>query len=414
MSRPSNISFLRGHPSDNLLPSEEILQAYTTVLSSTRSTDEDENTRHPLTYGTDNGAYSVRQEIAKWVNKRNMNPNTECKAEHIYVTNGASYGAGTALLQCCPPEYTKLAFAVSPTYFLINKIFTDHGFSGRMRAVCETENGIDLVSLENQLQLHSTDKEGRCKFKFRYVLYLVPNYSNPGGYNLTSNEMRNLLKLARKYDILLLCDHVYDYLNYFDEECKPIETLVALDRASLPMGSYGNVVANYSFSKYFGPGLRVGWQEAATPELAFHLSQSGSAKSGGCPSQLNSFIAAEIIRSGTSEKILKRLNVEFGKRATAYSDALKKWLPSGTKVLGGKGGYFFWVILPDGYDVPSITERCAELGIKLAPGNYFEVEGDEQGWGESCFRVSLSLHPSEVAIPAIQIWGAVCENYKMR
>lgn len=401
------VTFFRGHPNNELLPSEEILKAYAAVLGEYHATDDDEENRHPLTYGSDEGAYIVRREISEWVNKRNNNrPEAKCTPESINLTNGASFGAATALIQCCPPHYTKLAFAISPTYFLINQVLTDHGFRGRMRAIRESENGIDLEALERQLEVLPVEN----KYWFRYVLYLVPIYSNPGGYSLTQDEAHRLLAIARKYNVLLLCDHVYDYLNYGDEPRERLETLVAADRATLPEGSLGNVVANYSFSKYLGPGLRVGWQECATPELAYHLSQSGQVRSGGTPSHLNTFVAGELIRSGAAERILRTLNEAYSTRRHAYLQAMHEYLPKGTKIVGGHGGYFFWVTLPDGYDVQAITKKSSEKGIVLAPGHHFEVEGDEQGWGDHCFRVSLSYHDGDLAAEAIKTWGVICES----
>lgn len=403
-----NITFFKGSPNNELLPNEEILKAYTAVLGEKHETDNDEENRHPLTYGSDEGAYIVRKEISDWINRRNRNPNTKCTPECINLTNGASFGAATALIQCCPPSYTKLAFATSPTYFLINQVLTDHGFTGRMRAVCETESGIDLNGFESQLKEYPVES----KKWFRYVLYLVPIYSNPGGYKVTKHETDRLLAIARKYNVLLLCDHVYDYLNYGDKETEYIETLVAADRATLPDGSLGNVIANYSFSKYLGPGLRVGWQECATPELAYYLSQSGQVRSGGTPSHLNTFVAKELIRSGDADKILENLNKEYGIRSKAYKEAMETYLPKNTKILGGNGGYFFWVTLPEEYDTDAITAKCDEKGIVLAQGHHFEVEGDEKGWGKSSFRVSLSYHNSEDATAAIKVWGEVCSECK--
>lgn len=405
-----NVTFFRGHPSNDLLPREEILRAATSVLTTQKPSDDDEETRHPLTYGSDPGALAVRATISEWTNRTLSNSAAPCTAECINLTNGASFGAATALLQCCPRDYTRMAFAISPTYFLMNQIFVDAGFEGRMRAVVETERGIDLVGLEAALKKdiaeHAFSKQ---KLQFRYVFYLVPIFSNPGGYCCTAEESVKLVKLARKYDVLLLCDHVYDHLDF--KEAGQIPSLVAYDRETLPSGHSGNVVANCSFSKYLGPGLRVGWQECASPELAYHLSQSGANKSGGTPAHLNTFIAEELIKSGAINRILASLNSVYGSRATEYMDAMRKYLPQGTKIAGGKGGYFFWVTFPHGYDVQGITAECAEHGIRLAPGQHFEVLGDSRDWGQHCFRVSLSYHKTSEAIAAIKVWGKISRNH---
>lgn len=409
------ITFFRGHPGNELLPSSYILEASKEVLGTSRSTDTDESTRHPLTYGADEGAFSVRESLARWTKRKlGCTATPDC----LNLTNGASFGAATALLQCCPADYTRLAFSVSPTYFLMNDILANAGFTGRMKAVEETPRGLDISGFEQMLK-EDFDKAQpssceRCEGKhhFRYVLYIVPTFSNPGGYTLSLEERLRLLSVARQYDVLILCDEVYNCLDYGATETPP-PLLVTLDRETLPERSVGNVVANFSMSKYLGPGLRVGWQEAATPKLAYHLSQSGATRSGGTPAQLNTFLVAQMLDTGRCDEVLDNLNAEYGRRAVEYRKALETYLPAGTDVTGGHGGYFFWVIFPDGYDIQAITTECKKRGIILSPGQHFEVRGDIKGWGKNCFRVSLSYHPSSEALPAIKIWGEVsAKNFR--
>lgn len=41
---------------------------------------------------------------------------------------------------------------VSPTYFLACRIFEDNGFAGKLRAVPEDEDGIDISFLRKEMQ----------------------------------------------------------------------------------------------------------------------------------------------------------------------------------------------------------------------------------------------------------------------
>ncbi len=61
-----SINFFRGHPTNRLLPSAEVLKASTILLSSERPGDTLEEDRHPLTYGSDLGSKWVRSTIADW------------------------------------------------------------------------------------------------------------------------------------------------------------------------------------------------------------------------------------------------------------------------------------------------------------------------------------------------------------
>lgn len=80
-----------------------------------------------------------------------------------------------------------------------------------------------------------------------------------------------LLALARQYDILIISDDVYDFLQWPAEETEsasvrlaPIpQRIVDLDRSTCDAGGWGNSVSNGSFSKIVAPGVRVGWTEAS-------------------------------------------------------------------------------------------------------------------------------------------------------
>lgn len=406
------VNFFRGHPSDSLLPSKQVLEAAKAVLGKPRNTDCDEDIRHPLTYGTDPGALNVRQTLAEWTNRTlGGSANADC----INLTNGASFGAASALTQCCPPSYTRKAFVVSPTYFLINQILDDAGFSGRKVAIVEFDDGsLDLSTLETELKNDFSDAVQDVNIssnewlKYKYVLYLVPSYSNPGGNTVPLKDRIQLLQLARKYDMLILCDEVYNWLHFGRPDEIPL--LVTLDRRTLPPGSAGNVIANFSISKIMGPGLRVGWQEAATPQLAHWLSQTGAVMSGGTPAHLNTFIVKSLIDSGAVDEVLNELNMIYSRRAEVYRRTISKYFPHGTAIGGGKGGYFFWITLPSNFDSKEIETECKERGIIIAPGYHFEVTGDPKNWNRS-YRISLSYHSEEEAVPKLIAWAEIIKKH---
>lgn len=68
----------------------------------------------------------------------------------------------------------------------------------------------------------------------------------------------------------------------------------------------GNAVSNASFSKVFGPGLRLGWLEAPTKVRDTILS-SGVALSGGSFNHVTSGIMTSIIEMGLMQTLLKEV-----------------------------------------------------------------------------------------------------------
>lgn len=131
---------------------------------------------------------------------------------------------------------------------------------------------------------------------YRHLIYSVPSFSNPSGKTMSLSNRQKLVQLARKYDALLISDDVYDMIKFTTSSSTPASSeldkallprLVDIDRnmePKPPADSFGNAMSNCSFSKIAGPGVRTGWAEA-TPKFTYGLSQCGSSRSGGAPSQ---------------------------------------------------------------------------------------------------------------------------------
>ncbi|KAH3665970.1 hypothetical protein OGAPHI_004159 [Ogataea philodendri] len=424
-------NFFKGHPSIDLLPNREILEASQKILqrfdNSMDNYDGFTDT-HPLNYGTDPGNLEVRKQISEW-NDRCFKLKTKTDPNCFNLTSGASYGIMNILAQFTSPHnnVTRQAFIVSPTYFLINAAIIDAGFGGKMTAIDENDDGqIDLETLEKKLQHFDSqspiletitkdnissiyDPDRPIKQVFRYVMYLVPTFSNPRGGTLSEENRLKLINLARKHNMLIICDDVYDLLDFSGNT--PHKKLVTIDRDTLPEGEkYGNVISNATFSKILGPGLRVGYQETPTPELAYLLSQGGAHRSGGTPAQLNTIIVGELLKSGTIDKIIAKLNFTYSKRAKALDDSLHEYLPKDTIIGPINGGYFNWVVLPKTLDAKVVDKKCRERGVILATGDNFEVTGDVRGWGDQGVRLSISHLDSDQIREGVKIWGEVCNH----
>jgi DNA-binding transcriptional MocR family regulator len=133
----------------------------------------------------------------------------------------------------------------------------------------------------NPVSLKQTTKPPTSYRKiYRHVIYCIPSFSNPSGTKMPRARREDLVRLARKYDALVVCDDVYDFLNWgvttaTDAVAKPPPRVVDVDREldGGPHHAFGNAVSNGSFSKLIGPGCRVGWAEG-TESFAHGLSQA--------------------------------------------------------------------------------------------------------------------------------------------
>ncbi|KAI5968553.1 YEY2 [Candida margitis] len=412
------INFLKGHPTRTIIPVKEIANAYSKVLldSDYLSYDSDPNNQHPLAYGTDPGNLDVRTTISNWVNDKYQIQSTS--ADLINLTAGASYGVANILASTTTPQLTKKAFVVTPTYFLINSVFVDAGLGDDLIAINETsssEYDIDLEKLESELQKFGKtgvdtilkDPRGERKI-YQFVMYLVPTFSNPGGMTYSLKTREKLLQLARKYDMLLISDDVYEFLNYASTTTipPPISKINQIDQKTVS-NKYGNSISNATFSKIIAPGLRVGWQESATPALVHQLSVTGANKSGGTPSQLSTLVVANLIESGKLDTIILNFKSVYAERAQVLKKSIKKYLPANTQVDGGDGGYFLWIKLPKEIDNHAVIEQLAQKGVVIPSGEGFEVLGsnNKQRWGDHCVRLSISYLTTEEIEQGVKIWG---------
>ncbi|CAI1962546.1 hypothetical protein SEUBUCD646_0E02420 [Saccharomyces eubayanus] len=431
------INFFKGHPSSRLLPRDEVVRATAAVLGpETREYDNDPYNRHPLTYGSDEGALWVREQICGFLNdqvfKFEGGAPARTQPDYLNLDNGASYGMLNILLQTTLPHngYTRQAFIITPTYFLINDCFTDAGFNGKLTAINEKgHDSIDFESLLAALDHHEAAAEASggstaiiqgsklTKKIYKYVMYCIPTFANPTGNTYSSETRRRLIDIARKYDMLVITDDVYDILDYTtpaDQLPSPPLRMVHLDRVTAAPGedSFGNTVSNATFSKLIAPGLRFGYHESINANLARQLSKGGANVSGGTPSQLNSMIVGELLRSGAAQRCIAYLRSVYSERAAVLTAALEKYMPPGTEIPPLNGGYFSWITLPPAYDAKEIAGVLAQKhNVILASGSNFEVVGDEKNWGQSSFRLSISfLEPDQIE-KGIELFGAVCKDH---
>lgn len=418
MQEKKLINLLRGWPSPHVLPAEALKAAANTVLSNP-------DVFVPgLQYGPDEGFQPLREELAKFLSRY-----FEAKpdAERVCITGGASQSLACILQSYTEPVYTKAVWVVAPCYYLACPIFEDSGFKGRLRAVPEDSEGIDLGFLEKNLQnleekIDPTEqpvyKNPNLRKVYRHVIYVVPSSSNPSGKTMSLKRREGLVRLARQYDCLVVCDDVYDFLQWpvstfsiSTTTSAPLPIVRPLARLSDidfslgpsshdPKGTwFGHAISNGSFSKIIAPGMRTGWVEG-TRDFAFGLAQTGSTKSGGAPSHFSATMVWDMIRKGDLARQidgvcrpgLQRRHALLMREVHQQLDRFGIEVTDGNVGADGRityGGYFVWITFPKGPPAQDIANRALEQeNLIVPPGSMFEVKGDS---GASRFDNSIRL-----------------------
>ncbi|KAK3949976.1 aminotransferase [Pseudoneurospora amorphoporcata] len=356
--------------------------------------------------------------------------------------------------------------------------------------------GVDLEELERGIREVEGEKRwpekpvyknpGPHRKCYKHIIYLVATSANPSGITTSLARRHALVQLARKYDALIISDDVYDFLQWpvlqspsnqsssthhlplptplprlsdIDISLGPSAHDLALSShysytrgSSTPNGQnhndtedtqplhpdhtiqdlhFGHAVSNGSFSKLLSPGLRTGWTHS-TPAFAHGLSQTGSTRSGGAPSQYCAALIHEVLSSGALEKHLTEIvRPGLQKRHALMLGAIKQELgPLGVKVIEDNrtgaerrraaadqaalfGGYFLWLRLPESmpFSAREVAERALEEErLVVSPGENAEVSGEGETAGirfPKHLRVCFSWEEEEDLVEGVERLGRV-------
>ncbi|KAF3481172.1 aminotransferase [Arthroderma uncinatum] len=448
----SPINLFRGWPHPSLHPTSALSSASTAVLASPALSAP------ALGYGPDEGDPSLRAEISRWLTTF-YQPREAVGANRIVISGGASQNLACVLQVFSDPVYTRNIWLVSPTYYLACGIFEDAGFGDKMRAVREDAEGIDIAALERELKKSEeqavADGNLTPKLKlprpwrkiYKHIIYATPTFSNPSSRIMSLRRRKQLVRLARQYDALVVTDDVYDFLQWRSDpsSTQPQPTtavaprLVDIDRFldGGPVDEFGNCMSNGSFSKLLGPGCRVGWAEG-TEKFAYAVGQTGSTRSGGAPSQLTSTFMSHLLSTGFIQDFIPTvLCPAYARRYYILSSAIEKHLhPLGVNFIKPlspavttedipsdiSGGYFFWLHLPSGVKSSHVAKVAKEeLNLQLAEGEEFRVAGagaepDYRDAGESLdsfVRICLAYVDEDVLEEGIKRLAQAIERVKL-
>ncbi len=346
---PDIIDLGLGDPPLSLLPLDLIREAAQARLS--------HNDNSFLQYGAEQGDGQFRFALANFLSK---DYGFDVKPESLFVTNGIS----KALDLMCTlfTQAGDTIFVEEPTYFLALRIFADHHLN--VVSIDTDENGLIIELLEEKLA------ESRPKF-----LYLIPTFQNPTGTTLPQGRRDRLVQLAQEHDFIIAADEVYHLLSYAQKPPKSFAAYVDADAE--------NVVSLGTFSKILAPGLRLGWLQAH-PEKIKRFNTCGFLDSGGGLNPFTSAIVRGIIESGGLEKNINKLTDIYRSRINVMDSALRQHLPN-VEYSVPRGGYFFWLRLPEGIDAPELRKKAPSFKVDFRPGKLFSSKGGLKNYIRLCF-----------------------------
>ncbi|MGM0438068.1 MAG: PLP-dependent aminotransferase family protein, partial [Bacillota bacterium] len=215
-----SINFASATPSPSLFPVEDFKFALNEVLTRDKG--------KAFTYQKSQGYFPLRESINKYLQKNKI----DTKIDNIQIVSGAQQAID--LLAKILLNFGDEVIVEEPTYTGALSAFRSRKAS--IKGIKLQKDGINLNLLEKKV------KENRVSF-----IYIMTSFQNPTGVSWSKNKKEKLLKLATKYNFLIIEDDCLSEL-YFTEQ-KPL-SLKSLDKE-------GRVIYIKSFSKIFMPGLRL-------------------------------------------------------------------------------------------------------------------------------------------------------------
>ena len=353
-----------GGPNPDLLPKERLHRILARQL---RRFPHDGISYAPVT-----GIESLRVAIAR----RAVGYAQALAPDDIIITSGCTEAVTLALRATCRPGDT--VAVGSPVFYSFLNLIESLGLRV-LEVPAGLRDGLDLDFLAEAVER-----------KMISACLAIPNFNNPLGNVMSSDNKRRLVELLSRHGIPLIEDDVYGDLGFGAE--RPVLCQV-YDRQGL-------VLSCSSFSKTLAPGYRIGWIAPGRFRARVEALKSLSSVAAPSPTQL---AIAEFLETGGYDHHLRSLCHAYQHQTECLRAAIDRAFPRGTLVSRPEGGSVVWVRLPDEIDCAALHERAMQDGISIAPGDLFSLRRHFR----QCFRLNAAFWSPEAgaAVERLGQWA---------
>ena len=365
LTNPNIISFAGGLPSPASFPIEDIRRITSKILK--------ECGEYTLQYGTTEGDVLLREELAKYLNKQDYNT---C-FENILITIGSQQALDIIAKQFI--EKGDNILVGLPSYLGALNVFSS--YYPKTIGIELDDKGMRADLLEQKLD--NIYKGGEIV----KLIYLIPDFQNPTGITMPLKRREQILRIAKKYGVLILEDSPYRLVRFSKEN---IPTLFSL------AGGVG-VINLGTFSKILAPGFRLGWITAQSEIIkkAVSLKQTMDL----CTPLFTQRVAGEYMRSGCFEANLPKIKKIYKEKLCTMIECFKKYMPDTVSWVEPEGGLFLFVTLPPHIDTMELLHLCTkEYDIAFVPGVVFYCDGSVK----NKLRVNFSYSSIEQITSGVQ------------
>ncbi|MDP3178628.1 MAG: PLP-dependent aminotransferase family protein, partial [Spirochaetaceae bacterium] len=320
-SRPEVVSLAGGMPYVSALPLETITASMDRVMRDRGSS--------ALQYGSGQGTPELREHILEIMALEGIHAGVD----DVVVTTGSQQALDLVAKLFLDPG--DVVLAESPSYVGAMGIF--RSYQAEVAHIAMDADGMIPAALSERIQsLRAAGKQLK-------LLYLIPNFHNPGGVTLSSERRLEIIDIARSEGILILEDNPYGLL-WFDRPAPAAMRSVETD----------GIVYLGSFSKTLAPGFRVGW--ALAPHAIREKLVLAAEAAILSPSSLNQMVISDYLDRADWRDQIDVFRSLYRDRRDAMIEALEQHLPDLSWTIPN-GGFYVWVNLTEGLDAKAMLPR---------------------------------------------------------
>ncbi|XP_040887059.1 kynurenine/alpha-aminoadipate aminotransferase, mitochondrial [Toxotes jaculatrix] len=377
-SPPSLISLAGGAPNPNTFPFQS---ASIKVKNGQTVTFDEAVMKRALQYSASNGL----PEVLTWMKNLQKNLHNPPTASYtpengqmdMCVTTGSQEGLCKVFEMLVNPGDNVLLDA--PTYSGTLAALQPLGCN--LINVPSDQHGMIPAALKEVLSRWDPSEVHKPGNTAPKILYTIPNGGNPTGASMTLQRKKEVYELARLYDMLIIEDDPYYFLQ-FNKPWAP---------TFLSMDVDGRIIRTDSFSKILSSGLRIGFVTGPKPlvdRVVLHIQASTMHTS-----TFTQLMVSQLLHSWGQEGFLQHIDrvIEFySRQRDAMISSADKWLKGVAEWHTPSAGMFLWIKLKGIADTQQlIMEKALEKEVLLVPGGVFMINsGDPCPYVRAAFSLS--------------------------
>ena len=365
--RPGIRSMAGGLPSPETFPVEQLRAACEVVLR--------EHPREALQYASSEGFVPLRE----WVVARLAQGGLTVAVDQVLITTGSQQGldlVGKVLIDAGAPVAVE-----APTYLGALQAFVPYE-----PTFVNVDGDAEGPTPESVVSLPRRAPGTR-------FAYLLPNFQNPTGGQISAARRDALVAAAQSAGVPIVEDNPYGDL-WFDQE-PPAPIMSRWVDGCVYLGS---------FSKILTPGFRLGF--LVSPRNLYSKFLSAKQAADLHTPGFNQRVVYEVVKNGFLDGHVPTIRERYRAQRDAMAAALTVHMPPGTTWQVPRGGMFFWLRLPEGFDAMTLFPKAVEAGVAFVPGAPFFANNPDARTMRLSF---VTLSTSQIA-DAVAILGRVLQE----